>query len=109
MKSSVPIIFIILLVLLLVAGATFLGIFSCGGFIWHRLLIYSLIVVLVVLCMFNPLQVLRGNLQRILIPVASIVLFLSVRASASAFYPSVPDSIVSFIESFWMAIIHGPC
>ena len=104
-----PIIFFILLVLLLVAGATFLGLFSCGGYIWHRQVIYSLIMILVALCMFRPIQVLRGKWQRGLIPIASLVLFLSVRASASAFYPAAPESVVSFIQSFWVGLVHGPC
>ena len=109
MKSRVPIIFIILLALLLVAGATFLGIFSCGGYIWLKQVIYSLIMVFVALCMFKPIQAFKGNWQRGLIPIAALVLFLSVRASASAFYPAAPDSTASFIQSFWVGLVHGPC
>lgn len=109
MKSRIPIIFIVLLVLLLVVGATFLGLFSCGGYIWHKQVIYSLIGVLVILCMFKPVQVFRGKWQRGLIPITSLVLFLSVRASASTFYPSAPDSIVYFAQSFWVGFIYGPC
>ena len=104
-----PIIFIILLALLLVAGAIFLGLFSCGGYIWHRQVIYSLILVLLALCMFKPIQSLRGKWQRGLIPIASLILFLFIRASASAFYPAAPDSIASFLQSFWVGLVHGPC
>jgi len=109
MTIRLPIIFIVLLALLLVVGAIFLGLFSCGGYIWHRQVIYLLIALFVVLCMLKPPLALQASYKRGLIPIFSLVLFLLVRASASAFYPSAPDSIVSFFKSFWVGIVYGPC
>ena len=109
MKIRLPIIFIVLLALLLVAGAIFLGLFSCGGYIWHRQVIYLLIALFVVFCMIKPPLALQVGYRRCLIPIFSLVLFILVRASASAFYPSAPDSIASFFKFFWVGIVYGPC
>jgi len=109
MKIRLPIIFTVLLALLLVAGAIFLGVFSCGSYIWHRQVIYLLIALFVVLCMLKPPLALQTGYKRGLIPIFSLVLFLLVRALASAFYPSAPGSIASFLKSFWVGIVYGPC
>ena len=109
MGNRLPIILLSALILLVVSGAAFLGLFSCGGYVWHRQAIYSVIVGAVVLCTLKPAGLFAGKFRRLLIPVFAAILFVAVRGAASAFYPAYPDSLTSFLKLMWAGIIHGPC
>jgi cytochrome bd-type quinol oxidase subunit 2 len=99
----------ILALVVAVLGGIFLGLFSCGGYVWHRQLIYLLLSVSVVLVLFVPTDWLKTRTRRVLFVVAIACLFAVVQSVASTFYPASPKSASEFTMNFLRALWYGPC
>ena len=92
-----------------VFGGIFLGLFSCGGTIWHRQLIYFLLSATVALALFVPPNWLATRGRRVLFAVAMGSLFILVRSVSSTFYPASPNSVGEFATSFIRALWSSLC
>ena len=109
MNRLIPYILIFALITILVGSGIFIGLFSCGGYVWHRQAIYVSIAIAVVLCVVKPVPELKGVVGRVTIPIVSIILFVIVSSLASSFYPSSPGSVGDFFQVLWRGIVYGPC
>lgn len=92
-----------------IAGGTFLGLFSCGGYVWHTQAIVGSLIVLSALTVVFPPEGLKGWKRKGTFLFAVAGGFVLIRASASAFYPHSPESIGEFLRLVWLGVVYGPC
>jgi len=89
---------------LAVAGGIFLGLFSCGGYVWHQQLFAALFATSLLGSLLLPPDALKRWPRRAVV-VATLAAFVVIRAVASAFYPGTPRSIGVFVRAvlagFW--------
>ena len=109
MRKNISIGAVVLLGIAAVAGGLFFGLFSCGGYIWHKQIHMSLMVMAAVFILFEPPNFLTPLWKRISFLVLAFAVFIIVSAAASAFYPATPANIPEFIQSFIRGIEYGPC
>jgi hypothetical protein len=92
-----------------VFGGLFFGLFSCGGYVWHREFFYTVLLVLSVVIIAAPSKALQRPHHKMIAVVLLFVSFLTVQAVASTFYPGPPRSISEFSKEFIAGLIYGPC
>lgn len=92
-----------------VLGGVFFGLFSCGGYAWHKEAFFWLLVAAVAIATLFPLQRGLPVLWRVVIVLGVPVLFLAVRAATAPFYPVPPTSWSEFLQVFISTFEHGPC
>jgi len=109
MKRNISNGMVILLAFLVIAGGIFFGLFSCGGYVWHKQLHTSLMAIASIFIMVAPPNFLRNIWRRAAFITTSLVLFIVVRAFASAFHPAPPENISEFMKSFVIGVQYGPC
>jgi len=109
MKSKISNGMVILLAFLVIAGGIFFGLFSCGGYVWHKQLHTSLMAIASIFIMVAPPNFLLAIWRRVVFITTSLAIFVVVRASASAFYPAPPENISEFMKSFVIGAQYGPC
>jgi hypothetical protein len=93
-----------------ILGGVFLGLFSCGGFVWHRQAIIATLVVLTVAALVTRFSTRGFGLWRSAGFIILVVtcFFLS-QATAAPFYPAAPASLSEFWQSFVRTLQYGPC
>ena len=96
-------------ILLAVAGGTFLGLFSCGGYLWHRQLFDFLILAGVVISLVMPPRWMRNLPRKVGFVATVLILFVVVQALASSFYPSAPADARALWHGFLAGLNTGPC
>ena len=109
MRKSISIGAIVLLGISAIVGGLFFGLFSCGGYVWHKQLHTSLMIMASIFILFVPPKFLDALWKRLSFLVLSFVLFVVVRAAASAYYPASPENMSEFIQSFITGVQYGPC
>jgi len=92
-----------------IAGGTFLGLFPCGGYLWHTQAIVGLLIALAGLTMVFPPEGLNGWKRKGTFLLAVAAGFILIRASSSSFYPHAPESIGEFFRQAWLGLVYGPC
>lgn len=107
-QSITSIIFITVIVVATIGGIYF-GLFSCGGYIWHRQAFYIAFALVLSAFFIFPPPMLKKIPLRFIIITSIIAFFLVVRASASAFYPSAPASWPEFFKRLILGLKYGPC
>ncbi len=90
-------------------GGIYFGLFSCGGYVWHKQLFSVVFTVLLFLFVVFPPHKLKRINKRLPLFLLLIALFFVVRAAASAYYPAPPESIAEFFNEFLRGLIYGPC
>jgi len=96
-------------IVLAVAGGMYFGLFSCGGFQWHKTAFpYVFIPVLLLILICRPYSM-RHLLIRSLIVVTLCSSYTLVEASSAAFYPTNPGSAEEFWRLFLFHLENGPC
>lgn len=105
-KSSIV---LFIAILLAVLGGIYFGLFSCGGYAWHKDIFYMVFALTLLLVFIFPLSILKKIPYRLLSILLLIVLFIVVQAAASTFYPTNPASISDFFQGFYLALQDGPC
>lgn len=94
---------------LAVAGGVFFGLFSCGGYVWHKQLFRLLIAAALLGALVMPPRALGTRFSRAAFTVAVLATFVLVRAAASAFHLGPPPSWSAFGELFVWGVLYGPC
>ena len=91
-------------------GGVFLGLYSCGGYIWHRQAIATTIVLLSLAALISRFWTRGFAPWRSAWFVALVVggFFVS-EATAAPFYPAPPESLSEFLRSFVRTLEYGPC
>lgn len=109
MKEKISKYIIAFTIILAIAGGVFFGLFSCGGYVWHKQIFALLFIGLMALILLAPLGGISKLWKKALLVVATSLLFILVRAGASAFYPATPESLAEFLSSLVRGIQFGPC
>ncbi|MDB9744269.1 hypothetical protein OAA91_01940 [Fibrobacterales bacterium] len=109
MKITTPRTIIITLLSISILGGSYLGYFSCGGFAWHRDLIYILIFTSSILGLLFPITALKRFGLRLIYPIVGVFLFVVFQSFTSALYPQSPESFSEFWKLFKIGINYGPC
>ena len=92
-----------------ILGGIWFGLFSCGGYAWHKWTFWYSLCAIAVVLLFFPIRPLPVTLRRIPAALGLFVVAFLVRSLVAAFYPGPPDSISSYISSVWLALTYGPC
>jgi hypothetical protein len=103
--------FYILIVSLIftVGGGIYFGLFSCGGYVWHKkMFVLSFSAALLYLFIW-PLPKLSKMSIRSSFVAGNVILYFVVQSASSAFYPAAPKSWNEFIDIFIFKLINGPC
>jgi hypothetical protein len=90
------------------SGGVYLGLYSCGGVMWHRDLIAGAGLVLVVAACVWPADFWRPWRRRLLLPLAMFLVFSVARGAAATFYappPTWSQALREFAVNVWV----GPC
>jgi hypothetical protein len=95
--------------LVAVAGGVFFGLFSCGGYLWHRHVFWILLALPVIGATALPPTLLRPWPRRLAFVVSILAAFVTTRAVVSAFYPVAPTSWAEFAHAVWSGLVDGPC
>jgi hypothetical protein len=95
--------------LLAVLGGVYFGLFSCGGYAWHKPAFFVALVATTLAALLVPLQRPRPVASRLGIVVAVGVAFLLTQAIAAPFYPAPPASWGDFMRVFLHTLEQGPC
>ena len=109
MKKHVSKLVTIAVIVIAIVGGLFFGLFSCGGYVWHEQLFAVLFISGLLFVLFSPPRVIGKLWKRAFFVVSSSALFLFVRAAASAFYPTAPESWAELVSSFARGLQYGPC
>jgi hypothetical protein len=96
-------------ILLSLGGGVFFGLFSCGGYMWHQQLFLTVFLLFLLAFLVFPPAAFKHIFSKGLILILLIGSFFVVRAGASTFYPSAPESMQEFIEGFILGVKYGPC
>ena len=96
-------------ILFALMGGLYFGLFSCGGYIWHRYVFYLIFSLSLIPIFFVRLSYLNKAYKKALFIGSTMLIFLVVRAAASTFYPAAPNDIYEFLTSFIRGLQYGPC
>lgn len=103
---QVPTIFAIFVAIF---GGIYFGLFSCGGYVWHKQAFLAVLVACTSLALVVPLSRTSPYLTRLGLVFGVVCGFVVSRAMAAPFYPAVPESWSAFFGAFARALVHGPC
>jgi hypothetical protein len=95
--------------LLAVLGGIYFGLFSCGGYAWHKPAFFAALAAATLTALLVPLQRTRPVANRFGTVVAIGVAFLLTQAIAAPFYPAPPTSWAEFMRIFLHTLEQGPC
>ncbi|PND36228.1 hypothetical protein C1O66_21190 [Paucibacter aquatile] len=95
--------------MLLLLGAFFFGIASCGGYVWHKELFRVVSIAMWLLAVLVPSTLLSSWKRKLGFAAAMPVAYAVFESAVSTFYPGPPASIAEFGEFFLQAMEYGPC
>lgn len=99
---------ILTLVVAALAGCYF-GLFSCGGYIWHKHVAVAVLALMAVASLARA-KARSGGLALNLAYVLSIpAVFVLMQAASAPFYPSPPASGSEYVQGVLRALEFGPC
>jgi hypothetical protein len=97
-------------------GGIYFGLFSCGGYAWHKSLYNFLLVSVNILCFIifwkkREKAEGRGKTMASLIIFTVLVwaTYMTFEAAAATFYPESPTSLSDFWRRFLTSLKYGPC
>ena len=96
-------------VLFAIAGGVFFGLFSCGGYAWHRQLFCAVFLILLFIVVALPPRNCKASFLKFTSALAIFLCFVVTEAVASTFYPAGPASFGEFFSDFVVGIKHGSC
>jgi len=96
-------------VTVVVVGAIYFGIASCGGYIWHKEFFHLFAPALAVVAATAPSQVLQSRSRKAVFLGALAVGYLVIEAAVAPFYPGPPQSLAGYASHFLQALEFGPC
>lgn len=96
-------------VLLAIAGGGYFGLFSCGGYIWHKQAFAVVLGLVTLAALMAPTSGSRSLFARAAVLPVVLLNFFVTQAVAASFYPAQPESWSAFFSLFWSALGGGPC
>ena len=98
-----------LALLVAILGGIFFGLFSCGGYSWHRTAFYAFLGICTATALCFPASPGRPLMARIGLVLLIFLGYFTSRAVAAAFYPSAPGSWSEFFSRFASSWFYGAC
>jgi len=99
-----------------VVGGIYFGLFSCGGYAWHKSLYNFVLMATIVICsiiLWKKADKSKGRGKLIATLTIWIILvcatYTTCEAAAAAFYPDSPTSLTDFWSRFLIGLKNGPC
>jgi hypothetical protein len=89
-------------------GGIWFGLFSCGGYAWHKQLMHWSLVVLATIVVAFPPWTWPATWRRLLLALGLFVAFYLSRAMTAPFYLGV-GSLQDYVSQVLTAISYGPC
>lgn len=82
---------------------------SCGGYVWHRQLLLSLVALSTAISITFPGPVLAPWWRRIAFAGVVAGAYFLVQAFAAPFFPAAPNDLSHFLSTFLLTLERGPC
>jgi hypothetical protein len=92
-----------------IAGGLFIGLASCGGYVWYGQLVFALTAFPAVIAFVLPGKLLSSWARRLAFPMVLLLTFVLVEAMAAPFYPAAPDSVDQFLWGFKRRLLGDSC
>jgi hypothetical protein len=89
-------------------GGAFVGLFSCGGYVWQHSLVISTISVAAIVAGTSSVVVSRSWITTVLLLAGVFAIYRISIAVAWPYYVG-PASIGEYVTEFWQALQFGPC
>jgi hypothetical protein len=90
-------------------GGVYFGLFSCGGFAWHKPAFFAVLVSMCAYAALRPSTLLPSTRSRAGFVVCVPAVYIILASASSAFYPSAPRSLDKFTALFLNALLLGAC
>ena len=94
--------------LIAVLGGIWFGVFSCGGYVWHRQLMHWTLGALAVSLLLYPPRLAAPLTRRVLLALGLVGAFFLARALAAPLYPAFPG-FGDYFRQVGLALFTGPC
>ncbi|WIV98464.1 hypothetical protein [Kinneretia aquatilis] len=94
---------------LMVVGAIYFGLFSCGGYAWHKTAFWFSLLGLCAASVLVPSRVLHSMPRKAAFLVLVGVGYLVIEAAVAPFYPSTPESLGQYIQAIGRFAQVGSC
>jgi len=103
--------FYILIVSLIfaVGGGIYFGLFSCGGYVWHKKMFVLFFSAALLSLFIWPHPKLSKMSIRSSCVACNVILYFVMQSASSAFYPAAPKSWNEFIDIFIFKLLNGSC
>ena len=89
-------------------GGIWFGLFSCGGYAWHKQLMHWSLVGLAAIVVAFPPWTWPATWRRLLLVLGLFVVFYLSLAMTAPFYLGI-NSLQAYVQQFYTAISYGPC
>jgi len=100
---------VLLCCMLLLLGALFFGIASCGGYAWHKEFFRVASATMWLFAVLIPSTLLSTWKRKLVFAASMPTAYVVLESAVSGFYPGPPASISEFSELFLRAMEYGPC
>ncbi len=94
---------------LVVAGAIYFGLFSCGGYAWHKSVFGVIALGVCVAAVAVPSRLLLSVRRKVLFLLLLGAGYFAIESAVAPFYPSAPESLAQYIQAFLHSAQVGPC
>ncbi len=98
------------------AGVIYFGLFSCGGYVWHKSLYSFALISTIIICsiiLWKKADKAKSRGKLIATLTIWIILvwatYTTCEAAAASFYPDSPTSFSDFWSRFLICLKNGPC
>lgn len=100
---------VVLSACVVVSGAAYFGLASCGGYGWHRGFFLAASVVLCSSALAMPGTPLASLKTKAAFAIGMPAIFVLLESAIAPFYPSAPESLLQYGKQFIEALEFGPC
>ncbi|MFG6459267.1 hypothetical protein [Roseateles sp. BYS96W] len=90
-------------------GAIWFGLMSCGGYAWHKTMFYGVAFAVVGAALLLPSNSLNSLRRKAVFFCALVCGYYVVEAAAAPFYLSLPGSATEYFGLFRISLERGPC
>ena len=95
--------------LVVLLGAAYFGLASCGGYVWHKRVFAYACCALCLAAVVLPSSLLSSIRSKIGFVLCLPLSFVLLESAVAPFYPVPPASLAEYASSFVRAVWYGPC
>ena len=94
---------------LVVVGAIYFGLFSCGGYAWHQSVFGGIALGVCVAAVAVPSRLLFSVRRKALFLLLLGAGYFAIESAVAPLYPSAPGSLAQYIQAVLHSAQVGPC